>query len=177
MESSSGGDLIARMLRAEGVEVVFGIVDGSYYGLTAGLARHGIRLVSPRHESTAAHMAGAYARTTNRLGVCIASNGPGVANVLPGIAVENGEGNRVLVLSSWRRSAIVGPDRGGAYQYFDQVAVAKPMSKWAGAARSFDRIPELMRRAFRSAFRGRPGVVFVTVPEDVLNGPSRATSR
>ena len=170
MESSSGGDLVARMLRAEGVEVVFGIVDGSYYGLTAGLARHGIRLVSPRHESTAAHMAGAYARTSHRLGVCIASNGPGVANVLPGIAVENGEGNRVLVLSSWRRSGIVGPDRGGTYQYFDQVAVAKPMSKWAGAARSFDRIPEVMRRAFRSSFRGRPGVVFVTVPEDVLNG-------
>lgn len=170
MEPMTGGDLVARMLAAEGVEVVFGIVDGSYYGLTAGLARHGIRLVSPRHESTAAHMAGAYARTTGRLGVCIASNGPGVANVLPGIAVENGEGNRVLVVSSWRRAAIVGPDRGGTYQYFDQVAVAKPMSKWSGAARSFDRIPEVMRRAFRTSFRGRPGVVFVTVPEDVLNG-------
>jgi acetolactate synthase-1/2/3 large subunit len=167
---SKGGDLIARMLAAEGVECVFGIVDGSYFGLTAGLARHGIRLISPRHESTAAHMAGAYARTTGRLGVCIASNGPGAANVLPGIAVENGEGNRVLVLASWRRSAIVGPDRGGTYQYFDQVAVAKPMSKWAGAARSFDRVPEIMRRAFRTAFSGRPGVVFVTVPEDVLNG-------
>jgi len=170
METTTGGDLVARMLAAEGVEVVFGIVDGSYFGLTAGLARHGIRLVSPRHESTAAHMAGAYARTSGRLGVCIASNGPGVANVLPGIAVENGEGNRVLVLSSWRRAAIVGPDRGGAYQYFDQVAVARPMTRWAGAARSFDRIPEVMRRAFRTSFRGRPGVVFVTVPEDVLNG-------
>jgi acetolactate synthase-1/2/3 large subunit len=170
MERTTGGDLIARMLVAEGVEVVFGIVDGSYFGLTAGLARHGIRLVSPRHETTAAHMAGAYARLTGRLGVCIASNGPGVANVLPGIAVENGEGNRVLVLSSWRRSAIVGPDRGGAYQYFDQVGVAKPMSKWAGAARSFERIPEILRRAFRVCWRGRPGVVFVTVPEDVLNG-------
>jgi acetolactate synthase-1/2/3 large subunit len=102
---STGGDLIARMLAAEGVEVAFGIVDGSYYGLTAGFARHGIRLVSPRHESTAAHMAGAYARTTGRLGVCLASNGPGAANVLPGVAVENGEGNRVLVLTSrspWR---------------------------------------------------------------------------
>jgi len=159
------------MLAAEGVEVVFGIVDGSYYGLTAALAGHGIRLVSPRHESTGAHMAGAYARSTGRLGVCLASNGPGAANVLPGIAVENGEGNRVLVLTSWRRSAIVGPDRGGAYQYFDQVAVAKPMSKWAGAARSADRIPEVLQRAFRTSFRGRPGVVFVTIPEDVLNGP------
>jgi len=170
MGTTTGGDLVARMLAAEGVEVVFGIVDGSYYGLNAGLARHGIRLVSPRHETTAAHMAGAYARLTGRLGVCIASNGPGVANVLPGIAVENGEGNRVLVLSSWRRTGIVGPDRGGSYQYFDQVAVAKPMSKWSGAPRSFERIPEVMQRAFRIAWRGRPGVVFVTVPEDLLNG-------
>jgi len=77
------------MLAAEGVEIVFGIIHGSYFGLYSSLSRHGIRLITPRHESTAAHMAGAYARLTGRLGVCIASNGPGVANVLPGIAVEN----------------------------------------------------------------------------------------
>ncbi len=70
----SGGELIARMLQAEGVEVVFGIIDGSYTGLYSSLGRHGIRLVSPRHETTAAHMAGAYARLTGRLGVCLASN-------------------------------------------------------------------------------------------------------
>ncbi len=86
----TGGEWVARMLRAEGVEVVFGIVDGSYFGLTEGLRRQGIRLVSPRHETSAAHMAGAYARLTGRLGVCLASNGPGAANVLPGVAVENG---------------------------------------------------------------------------------------
>ncbi len=172
MAATTGGELVARMLAAEGVDTVFGIVDGSYVELNLALPRHGIRLVTPRHESSAAHMAGAYARSTGRLGVCLASNGPGAANVLPGVAVENGEGNRVLVLTSWRRAPIVGPDRGGTYQYFDQVAVAKPMSKWAGAARSFERIPEVMRRAFRVAWRGRPGVVFVTIPEDVLNGLS-----
>jgi acetolactate synthase-1/2/3 large subunit len=170
MESITGGDLVARMLAAEGVKVVFGIIDGSYFGLYSSLAKRGIRLITPRHETTAAHMAGAYARLTGRLGVCLASNGPGAANVLPGIAVENGEGNRVLVITSWRRTGIVGPDRGGAYQYFDQVAVTKPMTKWTGAATSFERIPEMMRRAFRISFKGRPGVVHVTVPEDILNG-------
>jgi acetolactate synthase-1/2/3 large subunit len=170
MASGTGGEWVARMLAAEGVEVVFGIIDGSYFGLYASLGKHGIRLVSPRHESTAAHMAGAYARMTGRLGVCLASNGPGAANVLPGIAVENGEGNRVLVLSSWRRTGIVGPDRGGAYQYFDQVAVTRPMTRWTGAARSWERIPEVMHRAFRVSFQGRPGVVHVTIPEDLLNG-------
>ncbi len=168
--ATTGGDLVARMLRAEGVEVVFGIVDGSYFALCEGLRRHGIRLVSPRHETSGAHMAGAYARTTGGLGVCLASNGPGAANVLPGVAVENGEGNRVLVLTSWRRAPIVGPDRGGTYQYFDQVGVMRPMTKWSGAARSFERIPEALRRAFRTSFEGRPGVVHLTVPEDVLNG-------
>jgi acetolactate synthase-1/2/3 large subunit len=114
-------------------------------------------------------MAGAYARLTGRLGVAIASNGPGVANALPGVAVENGEGNRVLLITSWRRHQIVGPDRGGTYQYFDQPAVIKPMAKWSGAVPSFDRISELMRRALRISWRGRPGVVHLTVPEDIMN--------
>jgi acetolactate synthase-1/2/3 large subunit len=170
--ASTGGRIVARMLRAEGVEVVFGIVDGSYAGLCEGLRQEGIRLVSPRHESSAAHMAGAYARMTGRLGVCMASNGPGAANVLPGVAVENGEGNRLLVLTSWRRGPIVGPDRGGTYQYFDQVGVMRPMTKWSGAARSADRLAEALHRAFRVSFEGRPGAVHVTIPEDVLNGES-----
>ncbi len=160
------------MLAREGVEVVFGIIDGTYFGLYSHLRDHGIRLITPRHETSALHMAGAYARLTGRLGVAIASNGPGVANALPGVAVENGEGNRVLLLTSWRRHQIVGPDRGGAYQYFDQPAVIKPMAKWSGAALSFDRLPELFHRALRISWRGRPGVVHLTVAEDVMNTPA-----
>jgi acetolactate synthase-1/2/3 large subunit len=112
----TGGERIARMLAEEGVEVVFGIIDGTYFGLYGHLSEYGIRLVSPRHETSAVHMAGAYARLTGRLGVAIASNGPGVANALPGVAVENGEGNRVLLLTSWRRHQLVDPDRGGTFQ-------------------------------------------------------------
>jgi acetolactate synthase-1/2/3 large subunit len=167
--SITGGERIARMLADEGVEVVFGIIDGTYFGLYGHLADHGIRLISPRHETSALHMAGAYARLTGRLGVAIASNGPGVANALPGVAVENGEGNRVLLITSWRRHQIVGPDRGGTYQYFDQPGVIKHMAKWSGAVASFDRIGELMRRALRISWRGRPGVVHLTVPEDIMN--------
>jgi acetolactate synthase-1/2/3 large subunit len=170
MGKGPGGALVARMLAAEGVGTVFGIIDGTYFGLYSSLADVGIRLVSPRHETSAAHMAGAYARTTGRLGVCIASNGPGVANVLPGVAVENGEGNRVLLITSSRRSGIGYPDRGGTFQYFDQVAVTRPMTKWSGHAATRDRIPELLRRAFRISFRGRPGVVHLDIPEDVING-------
>jgi acetolactate synthase-1/2/3 large subunit len=171
----TGGALIARMLKAEGVEVVFGIIDGSYFGLYSSLRDFDIALITPRHETSAAHMAGAYARLTGKLGVCIASNGPGAANVLPGVAVENGEGNRVLLITSWRRSGIVDPDRGGTYQYFNQLAVMKPMTKWSGAVDSFDRIPELLKRAFRLSHRGRPGVVHVCVPENIMNGEAEST--
>jgi len=158
------------MLAEEGVEVVFGIIDGTYFGFYSALREHGIALVGPRHETSAAHMAGAYARLTGKLGVCMASNGPGVANVLPGVAVENGEGNRVLLITSSRRTGITYPDRGGAFQYFNQVAVTKPMTKWSGSVPSFERIPELMRRALRTSFRGRPGVVHLDVPENIMNG-------
>jgi len=171
MDTQTGGELIAKMLVAEGVDTVFGIIDGTYVQLIAGLKKHGIRLVTPRHETSAAHMAGTYARLTGKLGVCIASNGPGVANILPGIVTENGEGNRVLVITSWRRRGIINPDRGGAFQYFDQVATIKPIAKWSGSASVFGRIPEMMRRAFRISYQGRPGVVHVTVPEDVINSP------
>jgi acetolactate synthase-1/2/3 large subunit len=158
------------MLAAEGVEVVFGIVDGTYIGFFASFEKHGIRLVSPRHETSAAHMAGAYARLTGKLGVCMASNGPGVANILPGVAVENGEGNRVLLITSSRRTPIAYPDRGGTYQYFDQTGVTRAMSKWSGAVPSFDRLPELFRRAARISWSGRPGVVHLDVPETIMNG-------
>ncbi len=170
MGELTGGAIIARMLAAEGVERMFGIIDGTYYGLYASLADAGIALISPRHETSAAHMAGAYARTTGKLGVVMASNGPGVANVLPGVAVEQGEGNRVLLVTSSRRTGIGSPDRGGTYQYFDQTAVTTPMTKWSGHVPSAERIPELLRHALRAVWSGRPGVVHLDVPEDLING-------
>ena len=174
MSNMTGGEIIARMLKEEGVEKVFGIIDGTYFGLYSSFPQYRIDLITPRHEATAAHMAGAYARLTGKLGVCIASNGPGVANVLAGVAVENGEGNRVLLITSSRRKGISSPDRGGAYQYFNQVGVIKPMSKWSGSASAFERIPEMLRRAFRLSYRGRPGVVHLDVPEDLMNGKCKA---
>lgn len=170
MAAIVGGEALARMLAAEDVKIVFGIVDGTYLGLYASFEKHGIRLISPRHETSAAHMAGAYARLTGKLGVCIASNGPGVANILPGVAVENGEGNRVLLITSCRRQGVAYPDRGGAYQCFDQVGVTRAMTKWSGAVPSFERLAEFFRRAVRTSWSGRPGVVHLDVPETVING-------
>lgn len=165
----TGGEVVAKMLAMEGVENVFGIIDGTYFGFYSKLKASGIKLISPRHETSAAHMAGAYARVTNRLGVCMASNGPGVANILPGLVVEEAEGNRVLCITSSRRTGIMYPDRQGTYQCFDQVGTIKQFAKSSEAVPSFDRIPEMMRRALRKCFEGRPGVVHIDIPENIMN--------
>lgn len=169
MVEMSGGEVVAKMLSIEGIDHLFGIIDGTYFGFYSNLRKYGIELISPRHETSAAHMAGAYARVTNKLGVCMASNGPGVANILPGLVVEQAEGNRVLCITSARRTGISYPDRGGTYQYFDQTATIKQFAKWSEAVPSFDRIPEMLRMALRKCYEGRPGVVHLDIPENIMN--------
>ncbi len=170
MTKTSGGAIMAQMLKQEGVEKVFGIIDGTYTEFYKSCVEQGFELLTPRHETTAAHMAGAYARLTGKLGVCIASNGPGVANILSGVAVENTEGHRVLLITSCRRNPISYPDRGGSYQCFDQVGVISAMAKWSCAVPSPERLPELLRKALRACYQGRPGVVHLDVPENFING-------
>ena len=169
-DRATGGTLVARLLAAEGVDTVFGILDPTYLGLTSSLDAHGIRLWSPRHEAGALHMAGTWARTTNRLGVAIASNGPGVANALSGVAVENAEGNRVLLLTSSRRPGVTSPPRIGAYQSFDQVRTTEAITTWSARVPTVERLPELLRTALRQSWSGRPGVVHLDIPETVFNG-------
>jgi len=170
MSDTSGGEILARMLKAEGVEVVFGIIDGTYFGFYTALKREGIELITPRHEASGAHAAAAYARLTGRLGVCMASNGPGVANILPGLVVEETEGNRVLCITSARRTGAMYPLRTGTYQGFDQSGVIGAFAKWSRNVPSIDRLPELMRGALRACWDGRPGVVHIDVPENLMNG-------
>lgn len=170
MGEITGGEVLARMLEIEGVQHLFGIIDGTYFGFYSKLKPHGIELITPRHETSAAHMAGAYARSTGKLGVCMASNGPGVANILPGLVVEEAEGNRVLVITSSRRTGIMYPDRVGTYQCFNQSGVISQLAKWSEAVPSFERIPEMMRRALRKCYEGRPGVVHLDIPENIMNG-------
>ncbi len=181
MGSITSGNLVARMLRAEGVDTIFGIIDGSYFGLYSSFPEIGIRLVTPRHEASALHMAGTYARSTGRLGVAMASNGPGVANCLPGVPVQEAEGHRVLLITSTRRTGMSYPARHGGFQYFDQVGAISRMAKYSQHVSSAGRLPEIMHQALRACFEGRPGLVHVDIPEDILNsesplGPSAATA-
>jgi len=168
-ETIKGGGIVSRILAAEGIDTVFGIIDGSYFGLYSTLKPNGIRLITPRHESNGVHMAGAYARVTGKLGVCIASNGPGVANVLSGVALENAEGNRILLITSTRREGISYPDRGGTFQYFPQVDATRPITKWSCNVTSHTRIAETIQTALRKSHMGRPGVVHIDIPENIMS--------
>ncbi|MFN3604283.1 MAG: thiamine pyrophosphate-binding protein [Leptonema sp. (in: bacteria)] len=165
-----GGDIVAEMLFLESVDKVFGIIDGTYFGLYSSFKKYKIDFISPRHETSAAHMAGAYARLSGKLGVCIASNGPGVANIIPGLIVEEAEGNRVLCITSFRRKGIVNPVRIGSYQYFPQSETIKQFAKASYLITDPERIPEIIRMAFRKCYEGRPGVIHIDIPEDIING-------
>ena len=168
-ETIKGGEIISKMLAAEGVETVFGIVDSSISALCASLKSSGIKLISPTHETNAMHMAGAYARITGRLGVCIAGKGPGLANALSGVAVENAEGHRVLLISGATEGGNPDHDPKGAYRYLPQLDATRPITKWNGTVSSPEKISETMCKAFRLSHTGKPGVVHVDVPEKIMN--------
>jgi acetolactate synthase-1/2/3 large subunit len=169
MNEISGGGIVAKMLKLEGVEDFFGIPDGTYTHMFVSAINEGLKMHTPRHESAGAHMAGAFSVVTGKVGVCIASNGPGVANVLSGACIEHLEGHRVLLITSARRLGVTDPDRPGAYQAFNQHKVIREMSKWSTYVRDFARIPDQMREAFRRCWSGKPGLVHVDIPEDVIN--------
>jgi len=168
-ETIKGGEIISKMLAAEGVKTVFGIADSSISALCISLKSNGIKLISPTHETNAMHMAGAYARITGHLGVCIAGKGPGLANALSGVAVENAEGHRVLLISGAAEGGNPDYSPKGAYRYLPQLDATQPITKWNGAVSSPEKISETMCKAFRLSHTGKPGVVHVDIPETIMH--------
>ena len=170
MAEITGGELLLKCLREEGVSTLFGILDGSFNSFLAKLDEYGMRFVNTRHEAAAAHMAEAYARITGRPAVVIGGIGPGAANMVSGVATAFAEGTPLIVLSGQRRRSIIYPERGGSFQNIDLLGLYRPVTKWAAGVREWRRLPELIRRAYREAMAGRPGPVYLEIPEDILRG-------
>ncbi|MBK9232185.1 MAG: thiamine pyrophosphate-binding protein [Anaerolineae bacterium] len=126
--------------------------------------------MSARHEAAAAHMAEAWARIRGEPGVVIGGIGPGAANMVSGIATAYAEGSPVIAITGQRRRTIIDPDRGGAFQVLDLVDFYRPVTKFAAGLRDWRRLPELLRKAYRMATSGRPGPVYIEIPEDLLRG-------
>jgi acetolactate synthase-1/2/3 large subunit len=170
MAEMTGGELLLRCLQEEGVSTLFGVLDGSFNPFLARLDEYGMRFVNPRHEAAAAHMAEAYARIRGEPAVVIGGIGPGAANMVSGVVTAFAEGSPLIVLSSQRRRNIIYPDRGGSFQNVDLLGLYGSVTKWSAGVRDWRRLPELVRRAYREAMSGRPGPVYLEIPEDVTRG-------
>ena len=170
MTEMTGGELLLKCLQQEGVDVLFGILDGSFNPFLAKLDEYGMRFVNARHEAAAAHMAEAYARIRGGPAVVIGGIGPGAANLVSGVVTAYAEGSPLIVFSGQRRRNIIYPDRGGSFQNVPLLDLYRPVTKWSAGVRDWRRLPELIRRAFREALSGRPGPVYLEIPEDVMRG-------
>ena len=176
MTEMTGGELLLRCLKQEGIDTLFGVLDGSYNPFLAKLDSYGMRLVAPRHEAAAAHMAEAWARIRGEPAVVIGGIGPGAANMVSGVVTAYAEGSPLIVLSGQRRRNIIYPDRGSSFQNVDLLGLYKPVTKWSAGVREWRRLPELLRRAFRVATSGRPGPVYLEIPEDVMRSSGDSES-
>jgi len=129
-----------------------------------GLLTEGIRLIDTRHEEAAVMMAEGWARYTGWPGVAVVTAGPGVVNSFPGVAIAHQTRAPVVVIAG--RSSLARRDL-GAMQDVDQVEIMRPVTKWARTVLRTERIPDYLSTAFRQAVSGRPGPVFLDIPDDV----------
>lgn len=161
----SPGEAALEALVREGVSCVFGVVGSSYAEvLDAFHDRDDIRFVGTRHEQGAAFMAVGWARATGRAGVCMATNGPGATNLLTGVAEAHlGHTPVVAMTGAVSRAHVY---RGGI-QEVDHLGVFRPVTKATLQVPRADRIPELVRQAFRTATTGQMGPVLLDVPRDL----------
>src|SRR5256712_7270581 len=168
MAELNGGRLLARCLANEGVRFVFGLPSPEIDPLLAALDEPGRRLVPIRHESAGAQLDEALYKTTGQVAVVIGSPGPGSANLLAGVVTARREGVPLVAITSQPRRGTVSPSPPSTFQGQDQLDVYKPVVKWGGPIFSWERIPEVVRLAFREMWTGRPGPVHIELPAPVL---------
>jgi acetolactate synthase-1/2/3 large subunit len=168
MTSISGGELLARCLKAEGVRFAFGLPCPELDPLLAAFEENDIRLVPIRHEAAAAHMAEGLYKTSGQVAVVLGNPGPGSANLLPGMITASHEGVPLVAITAQHRLGIVYPSPPSTFQGQDQLDAFAPNVKWGAPIFSWDRIEEVTRMAFREMWSGRPGPVQLEVPGPVL---------
>lgn len=168
MTEITGGELFVRCLANEGVKLLFGLPCPEVDPILAALDGHGIRFVPVRHEAAGVHMAEGLYKTTGQVAAVLGNPGPGSANLLPGVITARHEGVPVLVVTAQHRLGIVYPSPPSTFQGQDQLDVFRPAVKWGGPIFAWDRIPEVMRLAFREMWAGRPGPVHVEIPMPVI---------
>lgn len=162
-----GYSLLGRALSRQGVDTAFFIMGGPINDGVKAMMAEGIRAIDVRHEQAAAMMAQAYARVRSRPGVCMGASGPGTINLTTGLANALIDCAPVVALGG---ASPIGAFGTGSFQEIDQVAVMRPVTKWAERVHEPGRIPEYIDLAFRRAMSGKPGPVYLDLPGDVLYG-------
>jgi acetolactate synthase-1/2/3 large subunit len=160
-----GAEIVLQCVRAEGVDLVFGYPGGAIMPLYDALEGSGIRHVLTRHEQGAAFAAEGYARVTGKVGVAIATSGPGATNLVTGIADAKMDSVPLVCITGQVRSAMIGSD---AFQETDVFGVTLSLTKWSRLVRTIDEIPEVIAEGFHWARSGRPGPVIIDIPTDLL---------
>jgi acetolactate synthase-1/2/3 large subunit len=162
----TGGHLVARALKAEGIEAIFTLCGGHIIDIYDGCTDLGIRIIDVRHEQAAAHAADAWTRLTGVPGCAVVTAGPGTTDTVTAVANAWRAQTPMLVLGG---QGALRQAQMGALQELDHVGIMKPITKFAATVYHTERIPEMLGMAFRQAYSGRPGPVFLEVPRDVLD--------
>jgi acetolactate synthase-1/2/3 large subunit len=161
----TGADAVLRALEAEGVDVVFGIPGGAILPLYDAIARGTtIRHVLARHEQGAGHMAEGYARASGRVGVALATSGPGATNLVTPIADAWMDSTPLVCITGQVRSTLIGTD---AFQECDITGITIPIVKHSWLVQDVRELPHVLKAAFHVARTGRCGPVLVDIPRDV----------
>src|ERR1700722_12374413 len=159
-----GAQLLAKALKAEGVEILFGYPGGANLEIFDVLREFDIRCIRTEHEQGAVHAAEGFARATGKVGVCLATSGPGATNLVTGIADANSDSTPIVAITGNVPSHLLGKN---AFQEVDITGITKLITKKNFLVRKVTHIPEVVREAFAIAAGNRPGPVLIDIPKDI----------
>jgi len=161
----TGSEILLACLELEGVDTVFGYPGGTVINIYDDLMKSDkIRHILPRHEQAAVHAADGYARATGKVGVAIATSGPGATNTITGIATAYMDSIPMVIISGQVPTALIGND---AFQEADMVGITRPVTKHNYLVKDVKDLATILKKAFYIARTGRPGPVLVDLPKDV----------
>ncbi|WP_159282700.1 acetolactate synthase 2 catalytic subunit [Rahnella variigena] len=160
----NGAQWVVQALRAQGVNTVFGYPGGAIMPVYDALYDGGVDHLLCRHEQGAAMAAIGYARSTGKVGVCIATSGPGATNLITGLADALLDSVPLVAITGQVGSAFIGTD---AFQEIDVLGLSLACTKHSFLVESLDALPEIMAEAFAIATSGRPGPVLIDIPKDI----------
>ena len=166
MSKMTGAEIVVECLKEQGVDTVFGYPGGAILNIYDALYQHQkeITHILTSHEQGAAHAADGYARATGKVGVCLATSGPGATNLVTGIATAYMDSVPVVAITCNVSNSLLGKD---SFQEIDITGVTMPITKYNFIVKDVNRLAKVIRRAFTIAQTGRPGPVLVDITKDV----------